>query len=201
MYDTAKLKTLVQSQADKVFDELKKAKDAIGENPELGSEEEKSSQILVNLLKNHGFEVEYPFFGMHTAFKAVKKGKEDEKDDGFVNCDGCDIVGGLGRSASGLRNRSGLHTGQFGGWPPGNVVSVAGFATAAAAVGRGSRSRWIARVRVGKSASQQQDDSEVVGSHSRGCRTQDGIVRPVGILHVSCDVASTATPDTARMCG
>ena len=75
MYDTDSLKTLVQKESDKLLAELKQAKDLIGENPELGSEEEKSSKILVDLLKKHGFEVEYPFFGMHTAFKAVKKGK------------------------------------------------------------------------------------------------------------------------------
>lgn len=66
----------VQDKADKIFSELKKVKDEIGRNPELGSEEEKSSELLVGLLRSHGFEVEYPFFGMHTAFKAVKKGKE-----------------------------------------------------------------------------------------------------------------------------
>lgn len=75
MYDSLKLKAMVQSEADNIFDELKQAKDLIGKNPELGSEEEKSSEVLVELLKKHGFDVEYPFFGMHTAFKAVKKGK------------------------------------------------------------------------------------------------------------------------------
>ena len=55
MIDTSKLKTLVQGEADKIFDDLKKAKDEIGNNPELGSEEEKASEILVNLLKKHGF--------------------------------------------------------------------------------------------------------------------------------------------------
>lgn len=77
MFDTESLKKLVQDESDKIYAELKKAKDEIGECPELGSEEEISSKILVGLLEKHGFEVEYPFFGMHTAFKAVKKGKED----------------------------------------------------------------------------------------------------------------------------
>ncbi len=77
MYDTASLKAKATAEADKIFDELKKVKDEIGCNPELGSEEEKSSKHLVELLKKHGFEVEYPFFGMHTAFKAVMKGKGD----------------------------------------------------------------------------------------------------------------------------
>lgn len=77
MRNPSKLKTLVQVEADKIFDELKYAKDLIGENPELGSEEVESSKILVDLLKNHGFDVEYPFFDMHTAFKAIKKGKDE----------------------------------------------------------------------------------------------------------------------------
>lgn len=77
MYDTESLKKMVQDESEKLQTELKQAKDLIGENPELGSEEEKSSKILVDLLVKHGFEVEYPFFGMHTAFKAVKKGKTE----------------------------------------------------------------------------------------------------------------------------
>jgi metal-dependent amidase/aminoacylase/carboxypeptidase family protein len=76
MIDNTVFMEKVQDEADKVLPELKKVKDEIGLNPELGSEEEKSSQLLVDLLRGHGFEVEYPFFGMHTAFKAVKKGKE-----------------------------------------------------------------------------------------------------------------------------
>ena len=76
MVDNVVYMKKVQGEADKILPSLKKAKDEIGLNPELGSEEEKSSEILVGLLRDHGFEVEYPFFGMHTAFKAVKKGKE-----------------------------------------------------------------------------------------------------------------------------
>ncbi len=76
MVDNAVYMKKVQDEADKILPELKKVKDEIGRNPELGSEEEKSSELLVGLLRGHGFEIEYPFFGMHTAFKAVKKGKE-----------------------------------------------------------------------------------------------------------------------------
>ena len=74
MVDKEALKNQVIMESEKVFPELKKLKDEIGKNPELGSEEEKSSKLLVDSLKEHGFEVEYPFFGMHTAFKAVYKG-------------------------------------------------------------------------------------------------------------------------------
>jgi len=76
MVDTETLKKQVMEESEKIFPEFKKLKDQIGKNPELGSEEEASSKLLVEALKKHGFEVEYPFFAMHTAFKAVYKGKE-----------------------------------------------------------------------------------------------------------------------------
>jgi len=76
MVDNVVYMKKVQDESDKLLPDLKKVKDEIGLNPELGSEEEKSSKVLVGLLMEHGFEVEYPFFEMHTAFKAVKKGKE-----------------------------------------------------------------------------------------------------------------------------
>jgi amidohydrolase len=75
MVDKETLKKQVIEESENVFPEMKKLKDQIGKNPELGSEEEKSSKLLVDSLNAHGFEVEYPFFGMHTAFKAVYKGK------------------------------------------------------------------------------------------------------------------------------
>ena len=76
MVDKKALKEKVNKESEKIFPELKKLKDEIGENPELGSEEEKSSKLLVDCLEKHGFEVEYPFFGMHTAFKGVYKGSK-----------------------------------------------------------------------------------------------------------------------------
>lgn len=42
----------------------------IYEFAELGSEEKRSSQLLVNSLKYHGFDVEFPYMGMDTAFRA-----------------------------------------------------------------------------------------------------------------------------------
>jgi amidohydrolase len=75
MADTCELKRSVQAEVDAIFPRLKELKDDIGANPELGSEEYRSSKLLVEELKAHGFKVEYPFFGMDTAFKAVVKGK------------------------------------------------------------------------------------------------------------------------------
>ena len=74
MVDKKTLKKHVVEESEKIFPELKTLKNEIGKNPELGSEEEKSSRLLVDSLRKHGFKVEYPFFGMHTAFKAVYKG-------------------------------------------------------------------------------------------------------------------------------
>lgn len=51
--------------------------DHMAENPELGSQEFESSKGIVELLRKHGLEVEYPFCGIETAFKAsVNPGKE-----------------------------------------------------------------------------------------------------------------------------
>ncbi|MEA4987493.1 MAG: amidohydrolase, partial [Anaerovorax sp.] len=48
-------------------------------NPELGSEEFKSSQKIVKLLQDEGLEVIYPFDGMATAFKtSINKGKKNK---------------------------------------------------------------------------------------------------------------------------
>lgn len=57
--------------------ELQELSEYIYANPELGHEEFLSSQAHVDLLKKHGFEVEYPYLGISTAFKAVYKGKAD----------------------------------------------------------------------------------------------------------------------------
>ncbi|HUV34929.1 MAG TPA: M20 family metallopeptidase [Candidatus Desulfaltia sp.] len=75
MADTDSLKKSVQMEVDALMPQLKKLKDEIGENPELGSEEYKSSKLLVEELRRHGFKVEHPFCEMDTAFKAVYKGK------------------------------------------------------------------------------------------------------------------------------
>lgn len=42
----------------------------IAEHPELGHQEHETSRLLVDALKSHGWEVEYPYFGLATAFNA-----------------------------------------------------------------------------------------------------------------------------------
>lgn len=51
--------------------ELKEMSDYIYENPELGLNEFKSSKAHVDFLQEHGFEVEYPYLGFETAFRAT----------------------------------------------------------------------------------------------------------------------------------
>jgi amidohydrolase len=71
------IKQKALEDAEKILPILKEIKDKIGNNPELGSEEYKSSKLLVDELIKHGFEVEYPFFNMDTAFKGIYKSKKD----------------------------------------------------------------------------------------------------------------------------
>ena len=52
--------------------------DDLADHPEVSAHEFRSSQKLVELLRGHGYEVEYPFAGLETAFKAVY-GPNDHK--------------------------------------------------------------------------------------------------------------------------
>jgi len=54
----------------KLRNEITAVSDYIFNNPELGDSEFLSSKYLVNLLKENGFEVEYPYLEIATAFKA-----------------------------------------------------------------------------------------------------------------------------------
>lgn len=77
MSDKDSLKKRVRDNVDALMPSLKELKDTIGRNPELGSEEHESSRLLVEELRHHGFQVEYPFFEMDTAFKAVYRGEKE----------------------------------------------------------------------------------------------------------------------------
>lgn len=58
-------------------EELQALSDFIYDNPELGFEEKVSSKAHVDLLEKHGFEVEYPYLGFETAFRATYRGKKE----------------------------------------------------------------------------------------------------------------------------
>lgn len=53
------------------FQEFKELSDYIYDHPEMGFEEFKSSKAHVDLLRKHGFDVEYPYLGFETAFRAT----------------------------------------------------------------------------------------------------------------------------------
>ena len=69
------IKNLVNAELQPLLSRFIEISDHIGVNPELGNEEYESSKLLKSELEKHGFKVEYGFFGMKTAFKAIYKGK------------------------------------------------------------------------------------------------------------------------------
>ena len=70
-------KVKIEEIINAVRPELQALSEYIYDNPELGHEEFKSSKAHVDLLRQHGFEVEYPYLGIDTAFKAVYQGEKE----------------------------------------------------------------------------------------------------------------------------
>lgn len=60
----------LQESIPEFEDEIFLLNDDMACNPEIGGTERKSSQNIVNLLRSHGLEVEYPYAGLDTAFCA-----------------------------------------------------------------------------------------------------------------------------------
>lgn len=65
------MKQIIQNEIDKLKQEFVNISTYIGENPELGHEEFKSSAILIETLEQHGFNVEKGTCGLPTAFRAA----------------------------------------------------------------------------------------------------------------------------------
>ncbi|MGD6843274.1 M20 family metallopeptidase [Bacillus infantis] len=65
------MKRVIQNEIEKNKQEFINISMYIGENPELGHEEFKSSAILIETLEKHGFSVEKGTCGLPTAFRAV----------------------------------------------------------------------------------------------------------------------------------
>ncbi|MDY2957503.1 M20 family metallopeptidase [Floccifex sp.] len=59
--------------------EIENISEYIFNHPELGNEEFQSSQYLVDVLKSHGFDVEYPYCDIPTSFRAEFKKGEGRK--------------------------------------------------------------------------------------------------------------------------
>lgn len=67
------MKERILKRADELKDELLRLSHDIHANPETSFEEFRAAAWQKELLEKHGFEVEAPFCGMETAFRAVKK--------------------------------------------------------------------------------------------------------------------------------
>jgi amidohydrolase len=69
----------LQKQAQMAIDdhasEIKDVAAQIHDHPETAWKEERASKLMVDALKRHGFDVEFPVGGVATAFRATKRGK------------------------------------------------------------------------------------------------------------------------------
>ncbi|MBP9560040.1 MAG: M20 family peptidase, partial [Synergistaceae bacterium] len=72
--DNNKFIQRLYSEIDKQWLEMAEMSDAFAAEPEISGAEFKTSKKIVDVLKKAGFDVEYPFIGLPTAFFA-KKGK------------------------------------------------------------------------------------------------------------------------------
>ncbi|WP_206457920.1 M20 family metallopeptidase [Anaerovorax sp. IOR16] len=71
MIDYNKKLAAAKMEAD-LADKIEAISTFIFQNPELGGEEYKSAEYLVNIMKREGFEVTYPYAGEKTGFRAEK---------------------------------------------------------------------------------------------------------------------------------
>ncbi|MBR5740717.1 MAG: M20 family peptidase, partial [Firmicutes bacterium] len=65
------LREALLTQAGKFGPEAVALSDPMADEPEISAQEYKSSQKIVDVLRKHGIETEYPFHGFPTAFKGV----------------------------------------------------------------------------------------------------------------------------------
>lgn len=67
------LRKAIEAKIGELQDEAFSYNDALARAPELSGREYASSTAAVEILKKHGFAVEYPFAGLPTAFRGVRK--------------------------------------------------------------------------------------------------------------------------------
>src|SRR3954451_21020150 len=72
--DIAVLRERVKDAIAHERDHLIEVAETIRVNPELGYEERMASQLLADQLREAGFEVEKPYKGLETAFRATRRG-------------------------------------------------------------------------------------------------------------------------------
>ena len=75
--DVAALRDRVKQAIENERGHVVEVAETIRVNPELGYEERMASQLLADHLKEAGFEVEKPYKGIETAFRATRRGKGD----------------------------------------------------------------------------------------------------------------------------
>lgn len=71
MSDYLDFKCLIDEQITQFHNEMSALSDDLADNPEVSGNEYKTSAKIVELLRNKGYDVEYPFAGIDTAFKAI----------------------------------------------------------------------------------------------------------------------------------
>ncbi|NBI65872.1 M20 family peptidase [Pseudoflavonifractor sp. 60] len=64
--------SLICSKIQTYQGELAALSDQIADHPELSGQEYQTSRTIVELLRRHGWQVEYPFAGLDTSFRAVR---------------------------------------------------------------------------------------------------------------------------------
>src|SRR3712207_807742 len=74
----AVLRERVKEAIQRERDHIVEVAETIRVNPELGYEERMASQLLADHLREAGFEVEKPYKGLETAFRAVRKGAQGD---------------------------------------------------------------------------------------------------------------------------
>lgn len=70
------VKGIIEQRVQEKLQKAIELNDFLADNPEIAAEEFKSSQKIVEVLKNEGFDVEYPFCNIATAFRGMY-GKND----------------------------------------------------------------------------------------------------------------------------
>lgn len=78
------MKDIIVSEINKIRDKLLDINDFMYNHPELGNEEFKSSKLLMDILKEHGFSVESNIANQRTSFKGVYDSKKDGPAIGFL---------------------------------------------------------------------------------------------------------------------
>lgn len=65
------LKNIVFDEIENNLNELTALSDDLFDHPEVSGKEYRSSEKIVKLLRNYGYDVQYPFAGLDTAFRSV----------------------------------------------------------------------------------------------------------------------------------